>query len=230
MIGMMKAMLLVKSTFQKYKHFLSLIIFLFLTLWFAYLKETIIPEHIMYSYIDSKIPFLKEFVIAYYFWFIYMAIVFLYLGFKSKRDFYKMELFLSLGMVISFIIFILYPNAQFPRPNVPGKDIFSWLVNFIYSHDGTNNVFPSIHVCNAIGVHLALINCDKLKSKTLLKSFSFIVALLICLSTVFIKQHSIIDVVGGVILAGIIYIFIYQMPKLFQISLNADSIKTELEK
>lgn len=218
-------MLLIKNTYKKYKHFLSLTIFLFLTLWFAYLKKTIIPEHIMYFYLDSQIPFLKEFVVAYYFWFAYMAIGFLYLGFVSKRDFYRMELFLSLGMTISFIIFILYPNAQFPRPSVPGNDVFSWLVNFIYDHDGTNNVFPSIHVCNAIGVHISLINCYELKDKTLLKSLSFVVALSICASTVFIKQHSIIDVVGGVILATIIYIFIYQTPKLFASSPKIDNIE-----
>lgn len=32
-------MLLAKSTYKKYNHFLSLTIFIFLTLWFAYLKK-----------------------------------------------------------------------------------------------------------------------------------------------------------------------------------------------
>ncbi|ADK15613.1 MULTISPECIES: phosphatase PAP2 family protein [Clostridium] len=223
-------MLLAKSTYKKYNHFLSLTIFIFLTLWFAYLKKTIVSQHIMYSYLDSKIPFVKEFVLAYYFWFAYMSIGFVYLGFVSKIDFYKMELFLSLSMTISFIIFILYPNSQFPRPSVSGKDIFSRLVNFIYDHDGTNNVFPSIHVCNSIGVHIGLINCYKLKDKTLIKNLSLIATLLICASTVFIKQHSIIDIVGGVILAAIIYICIYQIPKLFMSSLKIGNLKIENKK
>lgn len=62
-------MLLNKDTYTNYKHFLSLIIFVFLTLWFVYLKKTIVPKHIMYSYIDSRIPFVKKFILAYYFWF-----------------------------------------------------------------------------------------------------------------------------------------------------------------
>lgn len=214
-----------RSIYEKYKHFLTLFIFLFLTLWFAYLKETIVPKHIMYSHIDSYIPFVKQFVLAYYFWFAYMAIGFLYLGIVSKSDFYKMELFLSLGMIISFIIFIVYPNAQFPRPTVQKYDIFSWLVSFIYNHDGTNNVFPSIHVCNAIGVHAALCNCNKLKDKKLLKVASAISVLLICASTVFIKQHSIIDVAGGAILAAIIYIGIYKTPKLFVLLPKIDKVQ-----
>lgn len=198
--------------YNRNKHFLSLFIFLILTLWFAYLKKTIEPQHIMLSKIDNKIPFIKEFVPAYYFWFVYMALGLIYLGRKSIKDFYKMEIFLSLGMIISFIIFIIYPNEQFPRPDVTGKDIFSFLVNFIYSHDGTNNVFPSIHVCNAIGVHLCLINYDKIKDRA--KLLSFTAMILICASTLFIKQHSIIDVIGGAILSGIIYLIVYKLPKL----------------
>jgi membrane-associated phospholipid phosphatase len=190
-------------------------VFVILILWFLFLKETIVPKHIMYSRFDSMIPFIKQFVVAYYFWFAYMALAFIYLGFVSKRDFYKLELFLALGMSVSYIVFVLYPNAQFPRPEVQGTDIFANLVRFIYSHDGTNNVFPSIHVCNSLGVHLALINCSKLKDKTMFKALSFAVSMSICASTVFIKQHSIIDVVGGTILAFLIYLFIYQLPKLF---------------
>ena len=218
-------MLSVKRNYENYKHFIYLVIvFLFLILWFAHLKETIIPSHVMYSRFDDLIPFVKEFVIAYYFWFAYMAIGFIYLGLVSKTDFYRMELFLVLGMSVSFFIFMLYPNAQFSRPSVPGKDVFSNLVNFIYTHDGTNNVFPSIHVCNSIGVHLALINSSKLKDKPFVKSLSFVISFSICASTVFIKQHSIIDVVGGTILAFIVYLFIYKLPKLFADQENLDSI------
>ena len=211
--------------FEKYRHFIYLVVlFLFLIIWFAHLKETIVPRHIMYSRADDLIPFVKEFVIAYYFWFAYMAIGFLYLGLASKPDFYRMELFLALGMSVSFVIFILYPNAQFPRPSVPGNDVFSMLVNFIYTHDGTNNVFPSIHVCNSIGVHLALVNSSKLKDKTVIKCLSFVTAFAICASTVFIKQHSIIDVAGGAILAFLVYLAIYKLPKLFADQEEVDSI------
>ncbi|MBC8060710.1 MAG: phosphatase PAP2 family protein [Clostridiaceae bacterium] len=211
-----------KSIYNEYKHFLTLTIFLVLILWFVYLKKTIVPQHVMYSDLDSKIPFIKEFVLAYYFWFAYMALGFLYLGLNSKNDFYKMLIFLSLSMSLSFIIFIIYPNEQFPRPVVPGKDISSWLVNFIYNHDGTNNVFPSVHVCNSIGVYLALDNCSRLKNNYFFRILSFAIMLSISASTVLIKQHSIIDVGGGIALATILYLGIYQAPKLFPRKINLD--------
>jgi membrane-associated phospholipid phosphatase len=211
--------------FQKYKHFSALIIFVFLTAWFEYLKVTIVAKHEMYAKLDSEIPFVKQFVLAYYTWFIYMAVGFAILGIVSKMDFYKMLTFLSLGMVISFIIFIIYPNEQFPRPIVRGNDIFSILVRFIYNHDKTNDVFPSIHVCNAIGVFVSLYNCEKLKSKKIFQLISFIICILICASTLFIKQHSVIDVAGGMVLAAVIYIAIYKLPKFIKkedTSINLD--------
>ena len=198
---------------KKYSHFLWLFIFLALTIWFGYLKKTIVPKHIIYCSLDYYIPFVKEFVVAYLFWFAYMSIGLLYLGLKSKKDFYKLVLFLASCMSISYIIFIIYPNAQFPRPIITKLDIFSRMVSFIYSIDGTNNVFPSIHVANAIGVHASLINCDILKNSGKVKTASFIAMIAICASTVLIKQHSIIDVAGGVVLAFIVYIFIYKIPK-----------------
>ena len=198
---------------RKYSHFLWLFIFLLLILWFQYLKSTIVPKHIIYCSFDYYIPFVKEFVIAYFFWFAYMAMGLLYLGFKSKKDFYKLVLFLALCMSISYIIFIIYPNAQFPRPIITKRDIFSRLVSFLYSIDGTNNVFPSIHVANAIGVHVSLLNCDRLKNSGKIKSASFIAMAAICASTVLIKQHSVIDVAGGTVLAFILYMFIYKIPK-----------------
>lgn len=205
-----------KLSRRKYSHFLLLFVFVFLILWFEYLKATIVPQHIMYSPIDSHIPFVQQFVVAYFFWFTYMAISLLYLGFNSKIDYYKMIIFLSLSMSISYIIFMIYPNAQFPRPIVTNNDIFSKMVLFLYRIDGTNNVFPSIHVANSIGVHCVLVNSDKLKHNYKVKALSLIVMLSICASTVFIKQHSIIDVGGGIILASILYFCIYKMPKLIK--------------
>lgn len=210
-----------KNLLNERKHFKLLILFGFLIIWFEYLKKTIVPEHIIYCKLDSFIPFVKEFIIFYYLWFFYMAFALLYFGLTSKIDFYKLFLFLSFNMAISYIIFMIYPNAQFPRPIIAQQDILSRMVKFIYDIDKTNNVFPSIHVANAIAVHLSILNSNGLRNKNSIKLGSLILMVLICVSTVFVKQHSIIDVCGGIGLAALLYILIYQVPKLVKIkSLN----------
>lgn len=200
---------------KKYGHFILLIIFVFLILWFEYLKKTIVPKHIMYSSFDQSIPFIKEFIIAYFFWFAYMGIGFLYFGLVSRQEFYRLLMFISLSMCVGYIIFMLYPNGQFARPVVKGDDIFSKMVIFLYSICETNNVFPSLHVSNAVGVHLSVMYSDKLKNKLSIKIISSILLILICASTVFVKQHSIIDVLGGIVLSLVIYLAVYHAPKLF---------------
>ena len=110
---------------------------------------------------------------------------------------------------------MIFPNGQFARPSVPGKDVFSQLVLLIYSHDATNNVCPSIHVANAIGVHLALTNYSCFKENHKIANFvSLVLMILISASTVFVKQHSILDVLAGALLSIIVYLGIYQLPKL----------------
>jgi membrane-associated phospholipid phosphatase len=200
---------------KAYKHFLACSIFLVLVLWFEYLKKTIVPIYIMWSPMDDKIPFLKGFILPYFAWFPYMAVAFIYLGLISKKDYYRLLAFLALNMSISYIIYMIFPNGQFARPTVVGNDIFANLVRYLYSICETNNVCPSIHVANSIGVHVAIISCSKLKDKHLLKWASFILMLLISASTVFVKQHSILDVFAGVLLSGVIYLVVYQLPKLF---------------
>ena len=44
-----------------------------------------------------------------------------------------------------------------------------------------------------------------------LKFISGCLAVLICMSTVFLKQHSIIDVIGGILLAIILYFVVFYL-------------------
>lgn len=206
---------------KKHNHFLYLLIFIPLILWFFIGAKSITPVYYMYCSIDDSIPFRKIFVIPYMFWFAYMIVAFLYLGLKSKRDFLKLLIFIFLGMSISFSVFIIYPTGQGLRPLLESQGAFSNLVSFIYYVDPPINVCPSIHVLNSIGVHLAISNYDGAKGK--IKIFSFIIMILICISTVFIKQHSFIDVIWGSILAVVLYICVYVVPNLFTVDAKGNS-------
>lgn len=199
----------------KYKHFLTLFGFFIVLAWFDILEKLTVPKYIMYNRLDSFIPFIKEFVLAYCLWYIYLVAGVWYLGVVSKKDFYKVYAFLFSGMSIACIIYMVFPNVQNLRPVITQHDFFSALIKGIYAVDTPTNVCPSIHVINTIGVHSAIINCDKLREKHGLKLISLICAVLICISTLFIKQHSIIDVTAGAAVSAALYVIIYQVPKLF---------------
>ena len=79
--------------------------------------------------------------------------------------------------------------------------IFTQLIAGIYRTDTPTNILPSIHVFNSLAVYFAIHNCQTLKDKKWLQGGSLILSSLIILSTMFIKQHSVIDVCLGTTLA-----------------------------
>lgn len=206
----------VKNIFhKKYSHMLSLFAFLILLGWFEYLEKTIVPKYIIHSSLDSYIPFIKEFVIPYYIWYFYIAACFLYLALTSKKEFYRFYLYIALGMSLSYVIYMIFPNAQYLRPKtIPGNDIFSIMIRNMYRIDTPTNVCPSIHVINAIGVYLGFATSHKLKNNRYIKALCLFITILICIATLFIKQHSIVDVTAGVIFSIILYLAVYFIPNL----------------
>lgn len=134
------------------------------------------------------------YVAAYPFWYISYYL----LCRKSKELCYNIVLTDVLAKIFCGLIFILIPTTNV-RPEIANTGIPEFIMNFVYSHDTPHNLFPSIH-CLESWLCFAYIN-DLKDCKWPIKAFSFIMALGICLSTVFIRQHVWIDVFAGVIIA-----------------------------
>ncbi len=180
--------------------------------WFLYLEHTVTDRfHVIYSPLDDLIPFCEYFIIPYILWFIYMAagmVFFLFL--RPKQELYKLASFLFIGMSICLFICTIYPNGHTMRPDIDfDKNIFTRLVAFIYSADTNTNILPSIHVYGTIGVHIAVCKCETFKNYPAVKIISGVLAILICLSTVFLKQHSCLDGFAAIILAAVMYVLVY---------------------
>ncbi|MBB6215906.1 membrane-associated phospholipid phosphatase [Anaerosolibacter carboniphilus] len=199
------------NKFQDYRHFFILTYYGFIWFLYYYTERTIKPEYYIHSKIDLYIPFVKYMIIPYIFWYVYIFGTLLYLGLKSKDDFLKLTIFLFTGMTLCFIFYMIFPNGQNLRPIIIENDIFSKLIRYIYAVDTPTNSSPSIHVLNAIAIHIALIRCKRLEENKMIRVSSFIVMALIIGSTVMIKQHSVLDVVYGIALSILLYSVIYNL-------------------
>ncbi len=179
--------------------------------WFIYLEKTITKHyHVMHSVVDDYIPFNEYFVIPYFLWFAYVAVTIAYFFFVNKEDYYRLCIFLFTGMTISLLVCTLFPNGTDFRPVIdPNKNLCSRIVAMLYQTDTCTNVFPSVHVYNSIGTHIAIMKSESLRKYKVVRVMSFILMVSICMATVFLKQHSIIDVVGAVLLCGAIYPLAY---------------------
>ena len=119
-------------------------------------------------------------------------------------------------MFTAYTIFTAFPNGQHLRPAIISNDPLSMLIKFIYNTDTPTDVCPSVHVINTIAVYAALQHSEAFAHEKVRKWVFYILALLICLSTVFIKQHSVIDVIFGICIGAVFYFLLYTLPNLKQ--------------
>lgn len=201
----------IKESLYKYRHSWILSYFFIYIPWFCYLEKTVTSNyHVMHVALDDFIPFNEYFIIPYMLWFLYVAITIIYFLFTSKEDYYKLCVFLFSGMTISLIICTFFRNGTDFRPLLdPGKNICTRIVAAIYKADTPTNVFPSIHVYNALGTHIAIMKSTSLKKHPWIRAGSGILMASICMSTLFLKQHSVLDAIGSAVMAYIIYGIVY---------------------
>lgn len=199
--------------YEKYKHAAPLIVYAIIYLtWFVWLEQNVTKNYkVIHVALDDYIPFCEWFVIPYFLWFAYVSIVVLWLFFKNKDDYYRACIFLFTGMTIFLLISTLFPNGQHLRPRImPRDNILTALVSYLYSTDTPTNLWPSIHVYNSLGAHFAVVKNPALARKKWVRIGSFVLCTSIILSTMFIKQHSVFDVVTAFIMAAIMYGITYK--------------------
>ena len=203
-----------KEQYQKYKHMLLVPLYgIIYVSWFAYLEKTIVSHfHVIHMSIDNYIPFVEAFIIPYFLWFFYIAFVVVYTMFFHKQEYFKICGYLFTGMTIFLIISTLFPNGHYLRPSsFPRENIFTYMVSLLWKADTPTNLFPSIHVFNSLAAHLTITRCPNLKKRPLILYGSFLLCVSIILSTVFLKQHSIFDVITAFIMAFTLYPLVYKI-------------------
>lgn len=197
---------------KEHKSFYWLFGFLASGLLYFSMKFTPMEFHFVHIPLDDKIPFLPIFIIPYIIWYLYVPIPMIYLYFKDEEAFKKQAITFFSGMLITFIFFAIYPTQISFRPTAEGKGILLWLCRIIYANDTPPaNAFPSLHCYEALIIHLTTFAWGPLKNNKPLRIASFVLMALICASTVFVKQHSAIDIIGGCGLA----VFVFLSAELF---------------
>ena len=185
-----------KEFLQKYKHAWVMLYLLIYFPAFFWLENRHVHKYtVIQSSLDGYIPFMEIFIVPYFLWFAFVAIWVLYFFFTDKKGYYKLTAFLFTGMTIFLIWSWLFPNQLHLRPTTFERDnIFVTMVQFLYQIDTSTNVFPSIHVYNSLGIAIAVLDSEALKDRKGIRISTVLIAASIVLSTMFLKQHSILDV------------------------------------
>ena len=160
-----------------------------------FLTENLIPLekcNVIHCRLDDIIPFCEWFLLPYVFW--YLLIVFS-LGYFLLYDidsFKKLQTFIIITQIVAMAVYIIYPSCQNLRPTeFPRDNFLTDCIGFLYTFDTNTGVCPSLHVAYSIGI--ASVWLKKKDISKIFKAFIVSVVILICLSTMFIKQHSAVD-------------------------------------
>ena len=207
---------------RKYKHAWVFLYILIYMPWFMWLEKHVTTHyHVIQIRLDEHIPFIEYFIIPYLMWFLFIAVVFLYFFFTDVKGFYKLAAFMFTGMTVFLIISTVFPNGQDLRPVIFERDnIFVDMVRALYRTDTCTNVFPSLHVFNSLSVCAAIADSEALKKHRGVCIGAYVLAGLIILATMFLKQHSVLDGLAAVVLSIVLYFFIYQ-PEMTKASAKA---------
>lgn len=205
-----------KKIFEYLRHNTHLFLLLYALIyipWFCWLEEKVNINsnfHVIHMALDDYIPFCEFFVIPYYLWFIYMAAGIIFIAFTDGKLCWRLGIFLITGMTVFLFISTVYPNGQLLRPDTFARDnIFVHIVQRLYASDTPTNLFPSIHVYNSLAIYFGLTHSQKLQNKKWIKNAALILTVCIILSTMFLKQHSVFDVLTAFALAAFMYSVCY---------------------
>ena len=198
---------------KKYKHTLIIPIYgILYMLAFRYVEQRNVPINIIHMKIDDYIPFCEYFIVPYLLWFAYVAVTVFYFAFfnKNKQEYWQFILTLGIGMTLFIFVSLLYPNGQNLRSELTGDSIFIHLVQYLYTIDTPTNIPPSIHVFNSIACCIAIFQHKPFQKRKALLTGTAILTTLIVMATVFLKQHTLVDVIAAVALNIVCFQLLYK--------------------
>lgn len=160
-----------------------------------FLTETLIPAESctpVHLFLDDMIPFCEWFLIPYVFWYGLIVFSLVYFLMYDVDSYRRLQIYIFMTQMLAMAIYILFPSRQDLRPTEFSRDnILIRGVQILYTIDTNTGVCPSLHVAISLAIASAWL---RYKHTPLWGKISIVaVAALICLSTMFIKQHSAAD-------------------------------------
>jgi len=180
---------------------ITLAITLWLIVFFTVKKHRVAPESRLYlaTQLDLKIPFLPRMALVYFSTYIFILLPFLKLS--NARLFVGILVSYVVVTLVSTVIHVILPSQVKRIDDLAPYGLSGKLLDIFQQICKPYDNFPSMHV----GYSVLVVGVYFLTSGTLLGSIVLVWAILIALSTLFTKQHLILDVLAGTLNGAIVF-------------------------
>lgn len=148
--------------------------------------------------LDGQVPFWPGMIWLYVFGYVLWAWAYV-MAARQERPLCD-ELFagLMVSKMLTLLCFLLLPTAIL-RPELAAKDLSSVLTRAVWAADPPDNLFPSIHCLEAWFAYR--VACRGKGFSRWSRAAVLVLALLVCASTVCVRQHTLLDIPGGILAA-----------------------------
>ncbi|KPY38131.1 MULTISPECIES: phosphatase PAP2 family protein [Pseudomonas syringae group] len=159
---------------------------------FIGVERFIVPRYYWVTPVDQWIPFIAH---SWWLYALFFPYVLLAAAYASAERFRAFGTATAMAFGVALVCFWLFPEIV-PRPEVDLIDnaFLKQRISRLWQLDSASNGCPSLHVA------VTCLACRALWDQHH-KWLIAITGLLICVSTLTLKQHTVIDVAGGVMLA-----------------------------
>lgn len=156
------------------------------------------------SRLDRWIPFLPWTISIYWGCYVFWIVNYI-IGCRQERE--KAFCFMSADLIaklVCMLCFLVLPTTNI-RPVIEGNSLWDGLMRILYRIDAADNLFPSIHCLTSAFCFIAVRNNSKIAKWY--KGLSFLNVVSICVSTLTTRQHVLADVLAGVALSELSWLF-----------------------
>ena len=155
-------------------------------------------HHNIETGVDRSIPFVPEFLMIYFGCYVFWAVNYILIARQDRRSVYQFFTGDFISRCVCLVSFLAFPTTN-TRPLITGSGLWNQAALWLYSIDAADNLFPSIHCLVSWFCYLGIRGRKEIPRWY--QSVSMVIAILVFASTLLTKQHVIVDVAGGILLA-----------------------------
>jgi membrane-associated phospholipid phosphatase len=200
-----------QSLARPYRVTLPMVLLVSLVPLYIFIPELLPPDtrHVPELALDRALPLVPFWALVYGALYVFLILLPIFIVREQEHVRRTVNAYLLIWITAYVIFFVVYPTGA-PRPEkVIGEGFAVWGLRALYSSDPPYNCFPSLHVAHSF---VSALTCFRMHRK--IGIVAIVCAAMVALSTLFTKQHYVLDVIAGVFLAVVAYvIFLRSYPR-----------------
>lgn len=165
-------------------------------------------QHVPAIALDAAIPLIPEWSLVYGALYVFLIALPVFVVREEVHLRRTVRAYLSVW-ITAYLCFLAWPTVA-PRPeDIVERGFGAWGLGLLYGMDPPYNCFPSLHVAHSF---VSALTCFRVHRGVGIAATAS--ASLVALSTLFTKQHYVLDVIAGVLMAVVAYaVFLRPHPR-----------------